>query len=82
MVGIRMRVGPKGQVVIPQQIREDLAIYPGSEVVFDYDDETIVIKRQQKKIAHLFSSIHVGNKKIPTLTDEYEERMRKSKKRI
>lgn len=33
-----MRVTSKGQVTIPQQIRERLGITPGSEVDFELDD--------------------------------------------
>jgi AbrB family looped-hinge helix DNA binding protein len=35
------RVGPKGQVVIPKELRERLGILPGSEVVFDEADGAV-----------------------------------------
>lgn len=34
----RMRVTSKGQVTIPQRVRQQLGITPGSEVDFELDD--------------------------------------------
>lgn len=35
------RIGPKGQVVIPKQMRDHLGLRPGSEVVFDEDGDAV-----------------------------------------
>jgi len=37
------RVGAKGQVVIPKEIRDDLGLHPGSEVDFEKDGGTVRI---------------------------------------
>jgi AbrB family looped-hinge helix DNA binding protein len=37
------RVRPKGQVVIPKELRERLGILPGSEVVFDEADGAVPV---------------------------------------
>ncbi len=44
----RRTVGPKGQVVIPDSIRQALGIKPGSKVVFEIRDEEIVIRPDLK----------------------------------
>jgi antitoxin PrlF len=41
------KVGPKGQVVIPKEIRDVLGIEPGDRVDVRREDEQIVIRRQQ-----------------------------------
>lgn len=41
----RSKVGPKGQVVIPKQIRDRVGIRAGSEVVVEIQGEDVVIKR-------------------------------------
>ena len=38
------RVGPKGQVVIPKEIRDRLGIAPGDEVVFIPDGDGVRIQ--------------------------------------
>lgn len=42
--GMTSRVGPKGQVVIPQQLRRQLGIKPGDEVEFWWDGDHVAIR--------------------------------------
>jgi AbrB family looped-hinge helix DNA binding protein len=37
------RVGAKGQVVIPKQMRDELGLQPGAEVEFERDGEAVRI---------------------------------------
>ena len=39
------RVGPKGQVVIPKNLREALGLVPGDEVDFSLDGYTVRVER-------------------------------------
>ncbi len=39
------KVGPKGQVVIPKAIRDELSIEPGDEVTFRQEGRSVVISR-------------------------------------
>jgi antitoxin PrlF len=43
------KVGTKGQVVLPKELRERHGIRPGDEVVFDDTDGEIRIRRAQTK---------------------------------
>jgi AbrB family looped-hinge helix DNA binding protein len=40
-----MRITTKGQVTIPQEIREHLGLLPHSEVVFEVDGDTVRIRK-------------------------------------
>lgn len=40
-----MRVTEKGQVTIPKELRDELGIGAGTEVVFERDDECIVLRK-------------------------------------
>ncbi|AEC52310.1 hypothetical protein PNA2_1395 [Pyrococcus sp. NA2] len=44
MVSIRLKVGPKGQIVIPKIFREAYGIKEGGEVIVEPTDEGLVIK--------------------------------------
>jgi AbrB family looped-hinge helix DNA binding protein len=38
------RLGPKGQVVIPKELRDHLGVGPGDEVDFELDDDTATVR--------------------------------------
>ena len=40
------RVGAKGQIVIPKDIRDRLGLHPGTEVEFALDGERVVVARR------------------------------------
>jgi len=42
-VGKAVRVGPKGQVVIPVDIRREIGLEPGQRVEIDLQDNAVVI---------------------------------------
>lgn len=43
-MSLRATVGPRGQVVIPKEIRELLGIKPGSEVVFELEGDVVELR--------------------------------------
>ncbi|HLD41589.1 MAG TPA: AbrB/MazE/SpoVT family DNA-binding domain-containing protein [archaeon] len=49
MLRQKMVVGPKGQVVIPKDIRAAEQIYPGTEVIFETTDHGIHIEKAAPK---------------------------------
>lgn len=57
MVTIKMKVGPKGQVVIPKVLREEKKIFPGDEVVFDSFDRGVLIEKPPKDIIADFERV-------------------------
>ncbi|MBN1803451.1 MAG: AbrB/MazE/SpoVT family DNA-binding domain-containing protein [Candidatus Lokiarchaeota archaeon] len=46
---IKRKIGPKGQVVIPKDIREILHILPGSDVLIELVGEEIIIRAARNK---------------------------------
>lgn len=68
MVGIQLHatVGEKGQIVIPKPIRDMFQIRPFSELVFDVEKETILIKKKQDNLKVLEEYLSaVKTKKTP-----------------
>ena len=44
LLGMTHKVGPKGQVVIPKDLRDVLGIEPGDEVTFWRDGDHVVVR--------------------------------------
>ena len=47
------RIGTKGQVVIPKELREEAGLHPGAEVEFERDGERITITKNGVPVAVL-----------------------------
>ena len=81
----KMKIGPKGQVVIPKKMRDEKKIFPGDEVFVELNDEGILIEKPVRDVVADFERIAKSvkyNKKIDphAYEEELEERWRKSKK--
>lgn len=44
LLGMTHRVGPKGQVVIPKELRDELGIEAGDEVSFWREDDHVAVR--------------------------------------
>ncbi len=44
LIGMTHKVGPKGQVVIPKALRDELGIEPGDEVSFWLEDDHVAVR--------------------------------------
>jgi AbrB family looped-hinge helix DNA binding protein len=67
-----MKVTTKGQVTIPQEIREQLDIYPGAEVEFQIEGKTvkiIPIRKPNPRGKRIVERLR-GRAKIRMTTDE------------
>jgi AbrB family looped-hinge helix DNA binding protein len=67
-------VGTKGQIVIPQQLRKELAITPNTKLcIYRRDDKLVVVKLKVSPLAdleELFKEIDKQNKGKKKLTEE------------
>ena len=71
-----MKVGPKGQVVIPQEFRHALHIYPGSKVLFRLKDNKLEIEKPQQDAVSIFRETAKGMGKLKFHPHEaYEEEL-------
>ncbi len=82
----KMKVGPKGQVVIPKMFRDDLGMMPGEEVIVGNTGREIFIKKSPtniveiaeaitRSIAKSGSKVKVTTKLLKRLDEEeYEEK--------
>ena len=52
MPGMTSRIGSKGQVVIPKELRDRVGLHPGAEVAFELrDDGAIVLVAERARPA-------------------------------
>lgn len=67
---VMSRVGQKGQVVLPKELRDLLRIFPGDRVVFDVKDGKVVLTPVPARTA----SDLLGVLRIPKALDIVEAR--------
>lgn len=78
------KVGPKGQVVLPKDMRDELGIAPGDEVMFDRSDDRIVVRKARTKdeiIDSLFGALAGPGKPLTELLVESRRRDREREDR-
>ena len=77
LTGMTHRVGPKGQVVIPKELRDELGIQPGDEVSFWRHGDHVAVRpaRQRQPLRGRFR----GSSLVDDLAGEREaDRIRES----
>jgi AbrB family looped-hinge helix DNA binding protein len=63
MIEITMKIGPKGQVVIPKPFRNAFKMAPGTEVVFSIEEEKLVLSKLPVKASEYFEKMAKRQKK-------------------
>lgn len=76
MIEEEMKVGPKGQVVIPRSLRKALKIYPGSKVVFRLEGDKTVLCKPEVDTASLLEKIATSGRSVTRIRPHlYEEEL-------
>jgi len=75
----RMRVGPKGQVVIPRSFRQVLKIGPGTEIIFRLEGNRVILEKEAADPLRSLENISRKGRSISKVNphayeDELEER--------
>ena len=67
-----MKVTGKGQVTIPQKLRDEFGLQPETEVVFEATDAGVLIKPALSRTEEIHERLirAAGSATIPTTTDE------------
>jgi AbrB family looped-hinge helix DNA binding protein len=78
-----MKVGPKGQVVIPQAMRKALKIEPGSKVLFKLEDDKMILKKPSFDAVSFFQRVAKSGRSVSKINphayeEELEERTRRA----
>ena len=77
-----MKVGPKGQVVIPRAMRKALKIEPGTKVLFKLEDDKLTIQKPSFDAVAVFERIAKSGKSVSKIDPHaYEEELEERYKR-
>ena len=78
-VGMKRKLGPKGQVVIPKDIRDKLSLTEGAILDFEVEDDAIVVRPEPSPEEFVGRFLSVKGKKLrkrvdwkSVLDDEYK----------
>jgi AbrB family looped-hinge helix DNA binding protein len=78
MIEEEMKVGPKGQVVIPRIFRNALKISPGCKVTVRLESDRVVVQKRTLDAAAEFERIAKGGRSISKVSPHmYEEELEK-----
>lgn len=78
-----MKVGPKGQIVIPKLFREEKKIYPGDRVFIELKEEGIIIEKPVENPIKIFEEVSKKGKSIKIDSDkDYEAMMEERWKKV
>ncbi len=83
MIREEMKVGPKGQVVIPRAIRKALKIEPGMKVTITLEDNKAVLEKPAFDAVAVFRRVARSGKSVDEINphsyeEELEERTRRA----
>lgn len=71
-----MKVGSKGQVVIPHTMRKALKIHAGSKIVFRLEDDRLILKKPCFDSVGVFERIAKSGKSVSKVDPHaYEEEL-------
>lgn len=71
-----MKVGPKGQVVIPRTLRKTFKIHPGSKVIFSFEGDKLALRKPEVDVAGLLEKIAKKGRSITQISPHlYEEEL-------
>lgn len=70
-----VKVGPKGQIVIPKEVRDMFSIAPGDNLVILADSQRGIAIERQSFLTRLADAIFAGRaaQEYPNWTDEHSE---------
>ncbi len=88
MVELTVRLGPKGQLLIPKILREHYKLFPNQEAIIKDKEEGILISRSQKDRIEIIEKIaeeaakNRKNKKVNidnhAIYEQYEKRAKRA----
>lgn len=77
MLKEEMKVGPKGQVVIPKAFRKSLGLHPGNKVIFTLTEEGLLLEKPREDTVAIFKEIANSGKTVKLKPHEYVEQLEK-----
>jgi len=75
MIKEEMKIGPKGQVVIPKVLRKAFGLHPGNRVIFTLREDGILLEKTRDDSAAVFREIARAGKPVRVKPHEYVEEL-------
>ncbi len=76
MIEVEMKVGPKGQVVIPSVFRKNFNIHSGNKVIFQSEGNRLILRKTDEDTVETLKKIAEETEEADIDSDrDYDERM-------
>lgn len=78
----KLKIGPKGQILIPQYMREAIGMVPGGEIMVEMTPQGVLIEKPKDNLIEFIQEFRKSGPMAKDFKKIYEEQLKQRYKRF